>query len=261
MPPTQVLLWLFRTLALAASAVTAVRLYRHKLHRTYPSFLGFLILGVWRTVTLAALNTASVEYLRAWVITEPMFWVSYVLVLHELGGRVLKRYGGIRSLARWAAAIALGFSAAVTGIAMTGAPRRLYLESPYLHTVVAVERALATGLVVFLFLLIVFALRYPVPLNRNLRIYATMFSCYFLAIAAGYSILSLLGREAAVAVNLLVSGVWAGCSITWMRTICPEGETWPMARPEAVREACTDALDKLVGFNRILAQIFSSEEA
>jgi hypothetical protein len=261
MSPAQLFLWLFRSLALAASAITAVRLYRNGLHKVYPSFLGFLVLAVWRTVALAALNTATVEYLRAWIVTEPMFWLSYVLILHELCGRVLDRYRGIRSLARWASGMALAISAAVTGIAMTGARYKLYYESHYLHTVVAVERTLATVLVVFLFLLILFALRYPLPLNRNLRAYGTMFFCYFLAVAAGYSILSLVGRSAVVAINLLVSGVWAGCSVIWLRTIRPEGEAWPVRHPEAARERFGEMEAKLEGFNRFLIQFFSARES
>src|SRR5712692_7934375 len=89
------------TLNLIASALVVWRLYSLGLHKTYRYFLIYMALLVARTAVLFPLSPADKAYRQIWVATQPLVWLSYLLVVAELYRLVLRRYGGIYSLGRW----------------------------------------------------------------------------------------------------------------------------------------------------------------
>src|SRR2546428_397754 len=81
-----------------ACALVVWRLYASSLHRTYRLFFAYVMLQLARSVVLLPLSSKGVTYYRIWVITQPLLWLLYVLVVFELYSLVWKQYRGIYSL-------------------------------------------------------------------------------------------------------------------------------------------------------------------
>src|SRR5579859_1729361 len=117
------------TLNFLASAFVVWRLYSLRLQKTYCYFFAGMALAVIRTAVLFPLGPRTEMYYHVWVATQPLLWLSYVLIVSELYSLTLKHYRGIYSLGRWfffgAVAIATIISA-LTVLPTIGAPRARY---------------------------------------------------------------------------------------------------------------------------------------
>src|SRR5450755_835983 len=89
------------TLSVLGSALVVWRLYSLDLHLTYRFFFLNMALSMARSLALLPFGPRMPIYYRIWVSTEPILWVSYILVAYELYNLVLKQYHGIYSLGRW----------------------------------------------------------------------------------------------------------------------------------------------------------------
>src|SRR5580692_6269657 len=86
---------------LLGSTLVVWRLYSLDLYRTYRFFFLNMVLTAARSVVLLQFSPRTHGYYEIWVATEPILWVSYILVVYELYSLVLKKYQGIYSLSRW----------------------------------------------------------------------------------------------------------------------------------------------------------------
>jgi hypothetical protein len=171
-------------LNLIASALVIWRLYRLELHKVYRFFLISLALGVARSTILFPFSTNGETYLRLWALTQPLVWLTYVLVVGELYVLVLSQYSGIYSLGRWFFFGAVTLSILISGItvwptlqtAASATGKRLLL-----YSYAFVERGFVTSLAIFLLLLLVLVLWFSVPLSRNLLIHCSLYTVYFIA--------------------------------------------------------------------------------
>jgi hypothetical protein len=152
---------------LIGSALVVWRLYSLDLHRKYRFFFSGTIVQVARSVSLLPFSVYMPIYYEIWVWTEPMLWLSYILVVYELYSLVLKQYRGISSVSRrfffagsQSPLVASVFVMATRATALNGRQRMLY---PY----VLLERSIFGTLGIFLFLLLVLLTWFPVPLSRT----------------------------------------------------------------------------------------------
>src|ERR1700676_5139032 len=91
---------IFWTLNVLASALVVWRLYWTNLHRIYRFFFLSLLLTLLRSVVPLPFGPRLLAYYRIWVSTEPILWLSYILVVFELYSLVLKHYRGIYTVGR-----------------------------------------------------------------------------------------------------------------------------------------------------------------
>jgi hypothetical protein len=218
-------------LAIAGYAVLYVRLRREGLHRTYRFFAGYLVFRFVRALGLTAIQNFapgrfdSDAYAWAWVATEPVLWVLYILIVLELYGLVLQKYPGIASLGRWAIFAGLAIALAIASLTLSadlnsGTGDRF----PVLQYALVIGRGVASSLVLFLLFINVFLTLYPVPLSRNVVVHSIVYAIYFLTMTMVLLVRNLLGHSITELVNVIASCVSVLCLGVWTIWLNRSGE-------------------------------------
>jgi len=169
-------LWI---LNLLGSAFVIWRLYFVGLHKTYRLFFAYMVLALVRSVILFQFNPLKETYYQIWVLTQPLLWLFFVLVVSELHSLLLRQYSGIYSVSRWfffgAVSLSAVISALTVFITMAGPPAR----HPLLYYSALIERGVVTSLAIFLLLLLALVAWFRVPVSRNLLTHCWVYSAYF----------------------------------------------------------------------------------
>ena len=87
-----------RAVLLLGSVLMVLKLYRTGLYRRYPIFFAFFIFRIPNSIWPLFLAVSSPLYLKVWVLTEPIEFGFYVLMVLELYKLVLEKYKGLYSL-------------------------------------------------------------------------------------------------------------------------------------------------------------------
>src|ERR1700736_4646091 len=76
--------------------VLAARFFQLKLARTYRFFVAYLLFNTIRGLLSWSFSLESAAYIKIWVMTQPLIWILYILVVLELFSLVFKEYRGIQ---------------------------------------------------------------------------------------------------------------------------------------------------------------------
>lgn len=244
-------MWL---LGSGALGLVAGRLYWLGLHRKYPFFFAFLLFRTARTLTLLLLSRNRQRYALVFLITQPVVWASYVLVVHELYSLVLQGYQGIRSLGRRAlyGGLAIGVFVSATSLILSWeGPIEAF---PILIKAMQLERGVAFSLVVFLIIIAGFLVVYPVPLNRNVTVHTFVYFVYFLTLTGVLLVRQMGGAGANAFFRSAELGVSVVCASIWLFFISRRGEETVLRRREMVPAPASEKrlLDTLEAFNTAL---------
>lgn len=214
-------------LSIAANAVTAWRLRQLGLQSVYRCFFIYLIFAAARSILLFILpfGLSSTTYGIIYLVTAPVLWIFYVLVVLELYSLVLRNYAGIYSLGRWALYGALFFSIAIS--ILTLIPSWGNESSRLLFWCYTVERGVVFSLVIFLLLILLFLSSYPVALNRNILVHCLVYTVYFLGISMVELIRNVVGHEVVRQLNYGVLATTVGCYLGWIFLLTRAGENRP----------------------------------
>jgi hypothetical protein len=214
----------FWTLNVLASALVIGRLYWLGLYRIYRFFFASLVIALLRSAALFPFGTRSWTYYRIWASTEPILWLSYILVVFELYSLVLKKYRGIFTVGRIFFFVAAAASAIISAVTlfptMTGALAAHRLRYYY----ALIERGIETSLAVFLILLLALVTWFPVPLSRNLLIHCSVYSVYFFASNVINLFWHIGGTDASYWINMARFTLALGCYFCWAFLLSRSGE-------------------------------------
>ncbi len=213
---------------LAGVGVLSWRLYQMGLHHKYRVFSAYLLFWILRSVVLMKLGVRSVLYAKVYIVTEPIVWLFYILLLLELYSLVLEKHKGLYSLGRWTLYGAMGVAVLVSTLIFIPPSGGTYAQSVALSYIFLLKRGLFCSLVIFLLLIIYVLTRYPIPLSRNVIIHSIVYSVFFLSNTLGSLFLSMLGRSVTEVVNLLMTVVQVACIGIWLRYLTLQGETVTM---------------------------------
>ncbi|HVN06181.1 MAG TPA: hypothetical protein VMT86_17285 [Bryobacteraceae bacterium] len=208
---------------IAVTAMLAVRLCLSGLSRRYRSFFLFLILEFARDLALLPLNPSGAAYYKVWVLTEPMEWLFYALVVLEIYSLVLADYRGLYTAGRWCLMLAVGVSLACAALTLA-APVHSVQQSQLMTYYYVAERAVYFSLAVFLLTILALLMRYPIVLNRNIIAHSLIFSTYFLVCACSYQLLSAGGFRMIGVVRLAITLLNVGTLGAWLVALTQAGE-------------------------------------
>jgi hypothetical protein len=214
----------FWTLNVLASAFVAWRLYSAGLHRIYRFFFASLVFALVRSFALFPFSTRSSSYYRIWASTEPVLWLSYVLVVFELYSLVLKQYRGIYSVGRMFFFVAVATSTVISALTVLPTMTGALAIHPLLYYYSLTERVIETSLAIFLLLLLALVTWFPVPLSRNLLIHCSVFSAYFFVNNVLNLYWHLGGRDATYWYNMSRFAVALACYFCWAFFLSRSGE-------------------------------------
>jgi hypothetical protein len=207
----------------AGTASLSVRLFVTGLHRRYRIFFFYMVFATVQLGVLASLNEDNGLYQKVWVLTEPLEWLFYVLVVLEIYGLVLQDYRGLATVGKWALITAVLVALLASGISLM-APSHLTSQGTLLRYYYVAERAIYFSLVVFLLSILGFLMQYPITLSRNVIVHSMVFSVYFLGNTVLYLVLSMRGFDSIVPVTNALSVITLAAVCTWLVMLNPAGE-------------------------------------
>jgi len=220
LPLEQQLLLVLQTVALVG---LCIRLGWTGLYRNYPWFLSYLLLVLIQGIVLAPLPYRSITFRNVWMASEGLILCAYVLVVLELCKVLLSGLPGITTVARryikWTLAVAIAGSLLLLAVERTPVSTIGYFYR--------CERAVVSSLMIFVLLMILFLVYYPLPLNRNVIIYSIGYAVYFLTKAAVIFVRNLAPtwhRPISTAL-LIISTI---CLLYWLFSLSRRGETRTM---------------------------------
>jgi hypothetical protein len=212
-------LWLLGMLAVAG------RLFFSGLHRRYTFFFAYVLLSAFQSAGAFVLPTHSGAYQKFFLVTTPLVWLFYVLVVLELYGLVLEQYPGLLTLGRWAMYGSIGVSVLLSLLALSLRLRNVVAQkSQLLSYYIVIERGLVSSLLIFLFIILILLRNYPVRLSRNVVIHCLVYSAYFLSSTLAMLAAGLFGVRLSAGVNLFISLFNAACAFVWAFFLNRQGE-------------------------------------
>jgi hypothetical protein len=214
-----------QVLTVVGLAAVSARLWLTGLHRHYRVFFAYLLFAALRSTVLALFPSSSGVYFRIWILTQPVVWVFYILVVLELYSLVLERHRGLFSIGRWLLYGALPVSIALAVLSLVPTGGAAGAGGELFHAFTLIERAVVFSLVIFLLLILLFLGRYPISLSRNVIVYSIVYSIFFLSRTVGLLFQNLFGWEVTNGVNLFCTGVSLACIVSWLFILDRKGET------------------------------------
>jgi len=205
-------------------AILLLKLSHQQLCGTYRFFSWYLGIHLARSVLLSTLPFNTNAYGWVWVLSAPVLWLLYVLVVLELYSLVLRNYRGIATLGRWTVMAALGISVVLSTASLVADVSNRAERFPVFLFVNAIERGVITSLVIFVFLITGFLTWYPVPLSRNVIVHSIVYSTYFLSMTMGLLVRNVTGLEIHNTVNLILLAVSVSCLLVWILFLNRQGE-------------------------------------
>jgi hypothetical protein len=214
-----------KAVSLLGCVLMALKLYGSGLNHRFPIFFAFFLFRIPNSIWPLFLDTSSSVYQKVWVLTEPLEFGFYVLMVVELYKLVLEKYKGLYTLGRWALYVSLVISVSISAITLL--PRitpTMPQRSRIMFYVIATERGIQTGLALFIILILCFLSLFPVRLSRNVRVHALVFSCFFLSSTFVLLMRSLFGMHLLNVVNIGLMGVTAASLAAWLVLLRVEEE-------------------------------------
>ena len=155
-------------------------------YRVLVAYLGFslaraaALLYLARTGTrLFGLNGYSLSY----VVSEPIFWVLYFVLLLEFYSMMVENFPGIRRLARLVAFSSVGGLTLACGGLMVADPEAGFFRYPLLAHLVQQERSVFLGLSGLTLFILLFLSYYRLAAPRNALVLFASFGGYFIVSA------------------------------------------------------------------------------
>jgi len=189
------------------------------LHRIYPYFFGYICAAFLQTAVLAAIPFRSLAYINAWIVAEAIIDCFYALIVGELYKVVLRDLPGIATVSRRYITVTIGLAVIASLLLLRFEQTPDNLVSGF----IVVERALALSVVLFILLMSLFLLYYPIPLNRNVVVYSVGYAAYFLTKAAALFVRT-LGHYVSRQISTVLLVISVLCLLLWIFGLSRAGE-------------------------------------
>jgi hypothetical protein len=222
----------FQALAIVGAALTVYKLLKTNLKDRYRAFFWYFVFRIVNGLLGLILPVKSAAYFYCWIISTPIIWVFYVLVVRELYGLVLERHKGMYTLGRWlmyfSVVLSAGLSLSSFLLRLPKAPVQrsqwLVLKGSVLGYIVAINRGITFSLAILLVLMVFLLSLYAVTLSRNVKIHTALFACLFLSNSIGAVLHSVFGLRLYDAVDTGLMGISSLCTLAWFFLLTPKGE-------------------------------------
>ena len=214
---------------LVVAGILLVRLAGEGLLARYRFFALLLFCLLVEGVVVLIVPRGTNAYFFTYIAMESVLWLVQVLVVVELLSLVVRKYPGIARSGRiflWfalAAAIAVSFVLGFVHPSSGPAGQNFLLENYLL-----IGRAIAFTLLLFLVLTLGFLFWFPIPLSRNVIVYAIGFSVYFTCRALTRLAGTLLGPQEFMVLSTISLSILMCCLLFWTFFLNKRGEATSM---------------------------------
>lgn len=206
-------------LEILALLALCVRIWSQGLYKVYSYFFGYLILEVLQALIPVLVPLRSRLYRDLYLVSQALLVGFAALVVLELYSKVLRDLTGIAGIARRYIKVTL-----VVALVIAFLPLLVEKSEPtMMGYLFSYEQTVMLSLVVFLLLASVFLVYYPVPLGKNVIIYLTGYTLYFLTTST-LTFINNMGYIWNRVSGSLDMGVLVSCVLFWLFALSRRGE-------------------------------------
>jgi hypothetical protein len=256
MPPYESLASGLRVLAFLIGCGAVVQLWRKGLHKQYRILFLFLAFQVVRSLSLfvaSALMHTRNAYAWTWVCSEPLMWLSYILVVSDLYSLVLQNYKGLQTVGRWILFLVVPIAILISLASVLPSLKNPATDIPVVYYFDLVNRGIMFSLVIFILLILFFLSWYPITLSRNVVIHCVILTIFLISASMGYFVRNVEGGAARHGVNLAHLVITVVCWSGWLFLLTPQGgATKVMLRREWTADEEKRLVDQLTAINSSL---------
>ncbi|MFB3777079.1 MAG: hypothetical protein ACE141_05685 [Bryobacteraceae bacterium] len=205
-------------------AALVAKLLLTRLHKPYASFLVYLCAGVVQAGLLMLVPARTNRYAWVFLVSQPVIWLLSVLVVLELYSMALRKHPGIATLSRWVLSASMVLAAGIASLSLSAdlsRPAGAYRTLVYFSVI---ERGIVSSLVLFLLMITVFLVLFPISIRRNTVLHATVLSIHFLSVALGLFLRNVAGYQITAAINTSLICVDCVCFVLWLAWLNRAGE-------------------------------------
>jgi hypothetical protein len=222
----------FQALATLGAFLTVYKLLKTNLKDRYRAFFWYFVFRIVDGLFALVLPVKSAAYFYCWILSAPIIWTFYLLVVRELYGLVLQRHKGMYTLGRWLMyfsvilSVCLSISSFLLRLPKAPVQRSqwIVLKGSILGYIVAINRGITFSLALVLVLMVFLLSLYAVTLSRNVKIHAALFACLFLTNSIGAVLHTAFGLKLYDAVDTGLMGISSLCTFAWFFLLTPKGE-------------------------------------
>jgi hypothetical protein len=257
--PRVSLVLIFVLASLVGVILTTFKIHSTGLHKRYRIFFAYLLFRIPYTMAGLLLDVKSDIYLYFWVLTIPITWAFYILVVRELCGLVLERYAGLKTLGRWFMYVATIVSLTLSVLSLLprltqATPQR----SRILYYIYAMDRGVTLSLAIFLVLTVFLLSRYPVRLARNVVVHVVVYTIFFLSSSMTMLLKSVFGLKVYTAVDTGLMALASACGFAWFWLLSAKGEEATVTLPSMDSRHEQHLLSQLDSLNQTLLKAAKS---
>ncbi len=213
---------------IAGFAILFWRLAATKLTGTYSYFTAYVVFQVVRLILAVFIPYRSNAYGYFFFTCEPIVWILSALAILEVYGIVLRYHPGIATWGRWSLMASIGASILLALCTLFVDYQYASEKYPILANFLLLSRLVTISLLLFVVLITLCLLWFPIVLNRNTVVHCCVFAGYFLIKSATTIVAGLLlSGQSLVPLNIAVQLLVALCCALWIVGLSAAGETIP----------------------------------
>jgi len=207
----------------AAEIVLLLRLLQSKIYRTYGSLFWYWMAKTLGNVALLLSPIGTYRYLYIYWAVQTLAIVMAVFVVQDLYRITFLEYPAVASFARRGVLAALAIAAVVALSGLTLDSTILPGEALSVHRFATFERSMNFVILVFLLLISILLLWFPIRVRRNIVVYISGFVLFSASRSFGLLLYNLRPQDARLTSTILLV-LTLLCLLIWIIGIEPEGE-------------------------------------
>jgi len=207
-----------------AQLMLLYRLLHFRLYRTYLSLFLYWLLQALPSVALMTMSVDSRRYRYVYWGAQTINVLMAVYVVQDVYRIALLEHPAVASFARRTVlgAMAIAATLALSGITLDSTV--LAGQSPAVHRFATFERSMNFVILLFLLLISVLLLWFPIKVRRNIVVYISGFVLFSASRSFGLLLANLLPPSETRLVSTALLGLTFVCLMIWIAGIQPEGE-------------------------------------
>jgi len=213
---------------IVVSLAVGFHFLRSGLARIYRWFTALLFFEPIRVSAMLLIGYGTNLYAKTYVVTQPLLWITYALVMIEAFQTAFRTQPGIATVGRRTIAMCITGSALISAASSVVDLQHRASRYPILEGYLSLERVVSTSLFLFVLLLLVALTWLPILLTRNALIHACIFSVFFAIKTLIFLLRNAFGPDVSDALNWALQIVTVLSLCLWGVLLNMSGEQVPV---------------------------------
>lgn len=212
------------SLNIAAAAALVIRLAWTGLFRTYPFLFLYMIVDIVETGAGLWIQNNKKRYGEVYMAGQAVKMILVVFVILRLYRLALAGHPALARFGRRAVSYVLAGAAVVAAGGLIIHPAIPPRRSPIMFRFLSFEQTMDAWMLIFLILLSLFTVWFPVRLKRNVTVYIVGFMIYFLSRTSGLLLTNVMPERFTHPIAVVMLCVSFLCLTAWAVGLSPAGE-------------------------------------